>query len=76
MCQKLKRGEGMEKIRQLRRYYGLTQTNMANILGVSLQTYWKKEKGETAFNDTEKQKIKDLFSKDFPNITIDDLFFA
>ena len=66
----------MEKIRQLRRYYGLTQTNMANILGVSLQTYWKKEKGETAFNDTEKQKIKDLFSKDFPNITIDDLFFA
>ncbi|MDT2864286.1 helix-turn-helix transcriptional regulator [Vagococcus carniphilus] len=65
----------MNLVVKMRRFAGLTQTDVAKILKVSLQTYYKKENGKTPFNDDEKIILKELFSKDFPEVTIDELFF-
>lgn len=64
------------KVAEYRRYLGLSQTDLANLLGVSLQAYWKKEKGITPFKDDEKIKITKLFQKTLPNIDIMDIFFS
>lgn len=58
-----------------RKFVGLTQTQMAEVLGVSLQSYWKKENGKTPFSDKEKIKVKKLLLPYFPEIKIDDIFF-
>ncbi|MCW6676770.1 hypothetical protein NHG35_04700 [Aerococcaceae bacterium NML180378] len=63
-------------IAKLRRYKGLTQAEMGKFLGISLQSYYKKEKGVTPFSDKEKIMLKELFSKDFPHLTIDEIFFS
>lgn len=54
---------------------GLTQSDVAKFLGISLQAYYRKENGKTPFSDVEKVKLKDIFSEEFPGITIDSLFF-
>lgn len=66
----------MSEVAKLRKYKGLTQTDVADIFGISLQAYWNKENGRTPFTDKEKVVLKDLFSQDFPEITIDDIFFS
>lgn len=65
----------MSKVAKIRRFMGMSQTDLANVLQISLQAYYKKEKGKTAFNDGEKIIIKNLFSEDFPEITMEELFF-
>lgn len=65
----------MSEVAKLRRYKGLTQTDVSKILGVSLQSYYRKEKGKTPFTDNEKVMLKELFIEDFPEISIDTLFF-
>lgn len=65
----------MSQVAKLRRFKGLTQTEVANILGISLQWYWQKEKGLKNFNDEEKVRLINLFKDDFPNVTIEELFF-
>lgn len=65
----------MSKVARIRKYKGLTQTDLSKILGISLQTYSKKERGKIPFSDKEKIVIKKLFADDFPKITIDELFF-
>lgn len=65
----------MSEVAKLRRYKGLTQKDVSKILGVSLQSYYRKEKGKTPFTDNEKVMLKELFIEDFPEISIDTLFF-
>lgn len=59
-----------------RNMLGKTQQEMANILGVSRQSYYLKEKGEVPFADKEKITFKGLVSEIIPGITIDDIFFT
>lgn len=66
----------MNEVAKMRRYKGLTQTDVSKILGVSLQSYYRKEKGKTPFTDSEKVTLKELFIEDFPEITIDEIFFS
>jgi putative transcriptional regulator len=65
----------MNKIVGYRNMMMMTQTDMAKYLGISLQSYWKKEKGKSSFSDNEKRLIKQLLSPHFPGITIDEIFF-
>lgn len=65
----------MSNVAKLRRFKGLTQSDMADILSISSQWYWKKEKGFTDFNNSEMIVLRDLFREDFPDISIDDIFF-
>lgn len=66
----------INKVSRFRKYQGLTQKDIANKFGISVQAYSKKERGKTPFKDSEKIQLKELFSQDFPNITIDDIFFG
>lgn len=52
-----------------------TQQDLADYLNISRQTYFRKEKGYSPFTDEEKVKLKELFSEEFPDITIDEIFF-
>ena len=66
----------MSEVARLRRYTGKTQKEMAEMFGISLQAYSRKERGLTPYSDTEKIMLKEFFSKDFPGITIDHIFFS
>ncbi|KRK40394.1 hypothetical protein FC07_GL000953 [Loigolactobacillus bifermentans DSM 20003] len=55
---------------------GFNQSQMAKELGISKQSYYAKESGNVHFTDDEKAKFKGLVVAIFPNITIDDIFFA
>ncbi|GAA0076147.1 hypothetical protein UT300005_05250 [Clostridium sp. CTA-5] len=50
---------------------GIKQEEVAEILGISLTTYSKKETGKTQFSLEEAKKMSDYF-----NISIEQLFFA
>lgn len=63
------------EITRYRRFYGLTQQEMAKKLNISSQAYWNKENGRTPFNDKEKVFLKEMIEADFPNITYEELFF-
>ena len=65
----------MTRVKQMRSYMGMTQSDLANVLDISLQSYWKKEKGITPFTDDEKVILKKIFNKSFPSAIIDDIFF-
>lgn len=63
------------KVRNYRRYIGLTQNQMANDLKVSVTAFRNKEKGITPFRDSEKLIIKNkLIEHGLKDITIDDIF--
>lgn len=65
----------MSNVSRIRRFKGMTQKEVADILGISLQWYWQKEKGNKPFNDEEKLILLKLFKADFKDLTIDSLFF-
>lgn len=65
----------INKIKGYRNMLGLSQRDMAEKFGISLQAYNSKENGKTAFNDSEKYIIKNMLIPYFPNITIDEIFF-
>lgn len=63
------------KVRNYRRYIGLTQKQMANNLKISVTAYRNKEKEITPFKDSEKVVIKNkLIENGLKDITIDDIF--
>ncbi|MDK6804238.1 transcriptional regulator [Aerococcus sp. UMB7834] len=64
------------KIRGYRTMLGLTQTDMADKLGITKQSYWLKEHGKISFNDKDKVIILELFKAVDPTLTIDALFFS
>lgn len=59
-----------------RKLIGMTQKELADIFGVSVQSISRKEKGETPYTDKEKEIFRDLIrERAIPNITIDEIFF-
>ena len=65
----------MNKVAKYRRYTGLTQSDVAEIFGISLQAYSRKEREITPFTDKEKVILKELFIEDFPEVTVGGIFF-
>lgn len=55
---------------------GCTQEDLANILGISKQSYNQKELGKTRFSDEEKIIIKNFINDYFPEVSYDILFFS
>lgn len=64
------------KVKFLRRGFGITQIKIANILGISVPTYKKKEEDELDFTKTEMIKITELFKTYDENLSIDSIFFT
>lgn len=65
----------MEIISRYRKAIGFTQKTMAEKFGISTQAYYRKEKGHTPFNDSEKIVLREMFREINPNITLEELFF-
>ena len=66
----------MGELSNYRKAIGYTQTDMAKVFGISLQAYYRKEKGHTPYTDKEKILFTDLVKPVFPNATIESLFFT
>lgn len=58
------------KIKAYRSLHGIKQEDMADLLGIGLNTYNLKENGKNSFTLEESKKIADFF-----NTTVDDIFF-
>jgi len=66
----------INKVRGYRNMLSLTQTEMANLIGISSkQAYSQKENGKFSFTDEEKKRFKQVLEQHLPGITIDDIFF-
>lgn len=65
----------MSKLKGYRVMLGLTQKELSDKLGISLQSYNNKETGKNAFNDRERLAIRDMVKQVKPDITIDELFY-
>lgn len=63
------------KVKGYRAMLGITQKELADRLGVTIQSVSNKERGITAFTDNEKVVIKKMLEPHFPHITIDEIFF-
>lgn len=63
------------KIKGFRNYLGLNQTQMADMLGISLAAYRNKEQGKTTWKDSERIIIKEMLTPYFEGVTIDQIFF-
>lgn len=58
------------KLRAYRQFKDLSQSEVADLLGISLHAYHNKESGKSDFSLREAKILADLF-----NVTIDDIFF-
>ena len=65
----------LDKIKGYRKMLRLTQSDMAELLGISLSAYNKREQGYIEFSDSEKIIVRDLITKHFPSENIESLFF-
>lgn len=65
----------MNKVSRYRKFKGYTQGEMAEMLEIFLQSYSRKELDKVPFSDDEKVFLLNLFIDEFPNLTIDELFF-
>jgi len=66
----------VNKVRGYRNMLSLSQTEMANLIGISnKQNYSQKENNKISFTDEEKKRFKKVLEQHFPDITIDDIFF-
>ena len=65
----------MNLIAGYRKMLDITQSDMAKKLGISKQSYYRKENRLVPFTDREKLLIKRMLIPLFPNITIDEIFF-
>ena len=59
------------RLRSLRAGLGLTQTDLATALGVTLQTYHKKENNPEEFSQKEIEMLKTIF-----RVGYDEIFFV
>lgn len=66
----------INKVAGYRNMLGMTQKDVAEYLGITVQSYSNKETGKNSFNDTEKMKIKKLFNIIDISLSIDDIFFS
>ena len=65
----------LDKIAGYRKMLNLTQDDMANLLGISLSSYNKRENGHIDFSDKQKIIIRDIITRHFPNENMESLFF-
>lgn len=65
----------LDKITGYRKMLNLTQNDMANLLGISLSAYNKRENGHVDFSDKQKIIIRDMITRYFPSENIESLFF-
>ena len=63
------------RIAGYRKMLGLTQSQMAKRLNISLTSYFNKEHGITPFTDKEKVIIRDMLKEVIENPSIDSIFF-
>lgn len=66
----------VNKVKGYRTMLGMTQTEMAEELGITPQAYYRKEKGLNEFKDSEKIKFRQMIKEIFPDITIEQIFFC
>lgn len=64
------------KLASLRTLYNINQVILAELIGVSVNTYSSKERGVTAFVQREMIAITNFFRKFELDITMDDIFFV
>lgn len=64
----------MTEVEKLRRYNGLTQEDMAKLIGVTLRTYINKEQGVTQFKMQEMFIISRVFNKSLDEIFLPNNF--
>lgn len=65
----------LNKVSGYRNMMMLTQKEVADYLEITPQSYSNKERGYRPFSDEEKLKIRKLFQRIDPEITIDSIFF-
>lgn len=64
------------KAKGYRKLIGMTQKQLANVFGISVQALRNKEREMSPYSDREKMMFKELIRKSgFPDITIDEIFF-
>lgn len=66
----------MNKVKGYRVMLGKTQEEMADVFGISRQSYYQKERGNVPFTDKEKIIFKNQLQSVLPGISIDDIFFS
>ena len=64
------------RVKGYRVMLGLTQREMADILGLSAQSYYLKENGRVKFTYDEMRIFRDRVQTIMPDVTIDDIFFT
>lgn len=65
----------MNKLKRLRILAGYTQQQIADMFGITNQSYSKKETEKVAFKDTEKVLFMKLIKETSPDETIESVFF-
>ena len=63
------------KVKGFRNMLNLSQKEVADMLGLSKQSFSLKERGKVKFTIDEMKTLKNLFSSINPHITIEDIFF-
>lgn len=64
------------RVKGYRVMLGLTQREMADVLGLSAQSYYLKENGRVKFTYDEMRIFRDRVQTIMPDVTIDDIFFT
>lgn len=64
------------RVKGYRVMLGLTQKEMADVLGLSAQSYYLKENGRVKFTYDEMRVFRDRVRMIMPDVTIDDIFFT
>lgn len=64
------------RVKGYRVMLGLTQKEMADVLGLSAQSYYLKENGRVKFTYDEMRVFRDMVQTIMPDVTIDDIFFT
>lgn len=65
----------MNKLKVLRMLAGYKQQEIADMLGITVQSYSKRELGKVPFKDTEKVIFMNLIAETSPDETIESVFF-
>ncbi|MDK8502123.1 transcriptional regulator [Aerococcus sp. UMB1112A] len=65
----------VNKVAGYRRMLGLTQAQLASMIGVSRSSMQNKESGKFPFKDNEKIKLVEIFKEIDPSLNVANIFF-
>ena len=65
----------LKRLAKLRMQAGLTQTEFAEKLGLSIQTYYHNENGIRQFTPAEMNKVYKVLKRNNPKLNMQDIFF-